>query len=225
MPGSPGTSIEAWPSGTISSPSIRWTCSPSGLLTSTTFGWADPRPCVLPPNRSCRNGIGTCPAMAQSSPVDLSPMRNAATTPLRRAPDGRPWRSTPQTSGVSMPSLTSWRCKAVSAKASLCSTSTSDTLRAAIIWSITCGGIAPCSIWSSASSTRFSTSTTGASAISLRRSRRNCLISTSMCRMRPRCCFASSVTGSTWGIAGSRSRRRPSSASAIVSRHSPSRIG
>jgi hypothetical protein len=63
----------------------------------------------------------------------------------------------PQTSGVSMPSLTSWKCKAVRAKASLCSTSTSDTLRAVIIWSITCGGIAPCSTWSGASSTRFST--------------------------------------------------------------------
>ena len=46
---------------------------------------------------------------------------------------GPPWRSTPPTFGVSTPLLTSWRCRAVSAKASICLKSTSNTLPAATI--------------------------------------------------------------------------------------------
>ena len=104
--------------------------------------------------RRCRAGAPSCRAMAASWPAAASPMRKPATTWWPRPPAAPPSSSTPATSGRRMPSRMCWRCRAAAARASPGSPGWSRTGTAATTSSTTCGGTAPCTTWSGASSTQ-----------------------------------------------------------------------
>ena len=151
---------EAWPSGTISSPSTVGP-APFPACSFNNFGWAD-RGHVLPPNSPAEMGSG--PVRLWYNPLlpTFATRRGGHAVGAGRmaGPGDRPAGYGVSTAVAHVMEMQGRQEEACSAR------QTERYFAGATIWSITCGGIAPCSIWSGASSTR-SDLTTGASAISL----------------------------------------------------------